>query len=230
VRTIELDPPSAGRVVALLHGQMLSPPEIAAALPRVPTVLAALVAPYFEDGMGKEYLDLTENAALGAGPDLLEAWGAACLRAGEPARLRDRMDRIGRLEDTAMEARRLRLRSSARLALGDRDGACEDAGAARGLLPDDPGIAAHLGQVSLQAGRAGEAARAFKDALALVSRGSGDRGWRAALYAEIGAAEEALGRPDLAYDAYRNAVELDRSQELPRRRLAEMKKAAGIEE
>lgn len=229
-RTLALDPRSAGRIVALLRDQMLPAGEIAAALPRIPEVLTALARPFFEDDKGKEYLDLAEGAVGGGGPELLEAWANGCLRAGEPARLKDRLEKLGRFPDAAMEARRLRLRSSARLALGDRDGACEDAGAARQLLPEDPGIATHLGQLSLQAGKPDEAVRAFRDALSLVSRGSGDRGWRAGLYAQIGAAEEARGKPDLAYDAYSKAVDLDPSQEFPRRRLAEMKKAAGLKE
>jgi tetratricopeptide (TPR) repeat protein len=228
VRALELDPGSARRVVALLRDQVLPAGEIAAALPRIPAVLAALQGPYIEDGKGKDYLDLAESMVGVGGPDLLEAWASACLRTGEPARLRDRLEKVGRFPDAEMESRRLRLRSSARLALGDRDGAVEDAAAARRLVPEDPAVAAHLGQVALAAGKPDEAGRALRDALSLVSRGSGDRRWRAALYAQIGAAEEARGMPDLAYDAYRNALDLDPSQEGPRRRLAEMKKAAGL--
>ncbi len=227
-RAIELDPQSAGRVVALLHEQLLPAAEIAAALPRVPTVLAALAGPYFDDGQGAAYLDLAAEALSSGDPGLLEAWAGACLRAGEPARLRDRLDRLGKLQGAALESRRLRLRSTARAALGDREGACEDARAARALAPGDPGVATHLGQTALQAGHPDEAVRAFRDALSLVSRGSGDRGWRASLYAQVGAAEEALGKPDLAYDAYRQAVALDPAQETARRRLSEMKKAAGL--
>ncbi len=228
VRAIELDPQSAGRVVALLHDQLLPAADIAAALPRVPKVLAALAGPFADDGGDAAYLDLADGALASGDPELLEAWAGACLRARDPARLRERMDRIGKLRDPALESRRLRLRSSARLALGDRDGAFEDARAARTLSPSDPGIAIHLGQTALGAGRPEEAVRAFRDALSLVSRGSGDRAWRASLYAQIGAAEEAGGKPDLAYDAYRQAATLDPAQETARRRLSEMKKAAGL--
>jgi Tfp pilus assembly protein PilF len=80
----------------------------------------------------------------------------------------------------------------------------------------------------LQAGRPDEAVKSFRDALSLVSRGSGDKGWRAGLYSAIGGAEEARGKPDVAYDAYRKAVDLDPGQERARQRLAEMEKAAGI--
>ncbi len=227
-RTIDLDPGQASKVVGFLRDQLLTAPEIAAALPKVPAVLAALAGPYFAEGRGKEYLDLAEGAVTEGAPDLLETWAWACMSAGEPARLAARLEKVGALRDPPLEARRLRLRSAARLALGDRERACDDARAARSLQPKDPGVAQHLGNVMLQAGRPDEAVKAFRNALSLVSRGSGDKGWRAGLYSAIGGAEEARGKPDVAYDAYRKAVDLDPGQEGARRRLAEMEKAAGI--
>ena len=46
---------------------------------------------------------------------------------------------------------------------------------------------------------------------------------------ERGEAQERRARPDLAYDAYRRAVELNPDEHRARKRLTEMERAAGFD-
>ena len=227
-RAIELDPSSARRAVGFLRERLWRAAAITEALPRAPAVVAALGEAYVQEGTGREWLALAEPAIPAGGRELLSAYGSVAIRSGEAARLEARLSGIGKLPDPSLEAERLRQISAARLETGNAAGALAAASEAAAILPDDAGLAEHAGRVALRAGRAPEAARAFRDALAVLSRTSGSPRSRARLYAAIGSAEEARGRPDLAFDAYRMAVGLDPAAEPAARRLREMGRAAGL--
>ncbi len=227
-RAVDLDPSSARQAVGLLRAQTWKAVAIAEALPRSPAVVSALGDAYFQDGAGREWLALAEPSIREGGGELLAAYGSVSLRLGEAAGLEARLSRIGRLPDPSVEAERLRQISAARLETGNPEGALDAASQAAALRPEDAGLAEHRGRVALRAGKPPEAVRGFRDALAILSRTPGTDRARARLYAAIGAAEEARGRPDLAFDAYRMAIGLDPAAEPAARRLREMGRAAGL--
>ncbi len=228
-RAVRLDPSTSAKAVRVLRESAMSAEEIGALLPRSPAVLIAVQNAYFEDDKGEAYIALVEAALPAAPADLIAHYGRACLRSGQSRRLREGLDRMGVRADPRTEAERLRQRSAALTAMGEAEPAVADARRARDLAPEDPSFADHLGRTLSAAGKTDEAVAAFREALALLARGSGDRGYRARIYAEIGQVEEKRGQPARAYDAYARAVELDPEQPLAARRLRDMKKAAGTD-
>lgn len=228
-RTVELDPGFSARVVALMRDHLFSSEQMLRALPPAAETLVALEPLFVDESRGPAYLDLLDremaHGRLSAA--LITAYASVCLKLGEPVRLRDRMERLGRLPGGRLEAERLRQRSKAHLALASPGAALEDARQALQFEPDNASLEEHLGQVSLAVGDPRMAVAAFRRALSAVARQSGSPAWRARLYAQIGAAEERLGAPGRAYDAYRRALALKADEPYARRRLAEMEGAAG---
>ncbi len=139
------------------------------------------------------------------------------------------MDELGSLTDVAAEAERLTQRSRALLALGRAQLALEDARQARALQPTLSRRAEQLGDVALSAEDETLAIGAYRDALGIAARASANAKYRARLYRKIGEAQELRARPDLAYDAYRRAVELNPDELRARKRLTEMERAAGFD-
>ena len=69
---------------------------------------------------------------------------------------------------------------------------------------------------------------AFQEAIGLLAKKGGAENYRAVLYRKIGQAEEISRRPDKAYDAYRRALELNPEEPVAKRKIREMREAAGI--
>lgn len=226
-RAVELDPGLSRDVVATLSGLGMSPRSIAEALPHHHGVLAALARPYADSGHAIEYLDLVDEARPDPDADLLAEVGTVAIAAGVPRRF------LATYGDSPVpsprdEAERLRQVARARAALGDLDGARDAADAACRTAPDEPGIHEDLGNVALRQGDHGAALAAFRDALAAAARRDSPPRFRARMYRRIGVVEEARGRPELAYDAFRRAVALDPDDPVAAKRLREMREAAGI--
>jgi tetratricopeptide (TPR) repeat protein len=220
-----------GDVVAVMRESLLDGEEILEALPQNPEVLVALLRPFVEDGQERAYLDAVDEC-LARGGDvtwrLLLAYGNVCLQVGEGERLRERMNTLGPLPDPESESERLHQRSRAHLSLGDGPRALDDARQARNRSRS-PRHAEHLGDVLLSRGSASDAVLAFRDSLGIVASGTGSVETRARLYRKIGEAEEKQGRVEKAYDAYRLALQLDPEEPYAKRRMSEMKEAAGVQ-
>ena len=227
-RTVELRPSLVGRIVTLLRDYLFTAEEIFQRLPRGPETLVALRQPFYEDGKGAEYLDLVDPALDAPTASLLLSFGSACLRARDPDRLLRRMESLGLLQDTAVEAERLVQRSRAHLALGDSAKAIEDARRAWALLPEQPRLSEHLGTVAMSAGEPEEAVEAFRHSLGQTARRSGGPRARARLNRRIGQALEQQGKGHLGYDAYKKALILDPEEAHAKRRVREMEEAAGV--
>ena len=231
-RTLTLEPSLSIDVVRLLREHLLGAFELLEALPKHPTTLVALQQPFFADGQESVYAEAIDQAldelAPAIPPAVLQAYGYACLRLRDAARLRERMDALGTLPETAAEAERYRQRSRAHEALGSTAKALEDGRAARALLPESPGMAAHLGKLLVSSGDPEAAIGTFREALGLSARSFGTAAARAKLYRQIGQAEESRGQPGRAYDAYLMALELNPEERHAKRRVAEMQRAAGV--
>ncbi len=229
-RAVGLDPSLGREVIALLRQNLLTAEQIFEALPEHPQVLVHLDLPYREESKQAEYLVLLERA-LGReiDPALLGRYGRTCLRLRQSARLLAFVDRIGRQRDTAAEGERLSQRSRAWGAQGRAAEALADARRARELQPDLLARAEYLGDVALVADDEATALSSYRDALGIVARTNASPKHRARLYGKIGRAEEQRGRPDLAYDAYRMALELNPDEARARERVSEMERAAGFD-
>ena len=229
-RAVEMDPALSRKVVALLQDHLLTANQILEALPRLPLVLVHLERPFREESKEAEYLELLEVALTEEiDPALLVRYGSSCLRQREFTRLERYMDELGSLTDVAAEAERLTQHSRALVALGRAGLALEDARQARALQPAVFRRAEQLGDVALSAEDQALAVEAYRDALGILARATGNAKHRARLYRKIGEAEEQRARPDLAYDAYRKAVELNPDEPRARKRLTEMERAAGFD-
>jgi tetratricopeptide (TPR) repeat protein len=226
-RAVELDPTVAPDAVATPLASYVPPERVRRALPAVPEVLVVLERSTVERGDPAAYLGAVEGMLDRATPRLLAAYGNVALRAREPARLLAGLERVGERDDPSLEVERLVQRSRARQATGDLPGAIEDARAARGLFPEVPRFAEHLGVLSAAAGRNDDAIAAYREALSHVARGSGRDRDRARLYRLIGQAEEAAHRPAKAYEAYKRAVAADAGEGFAGRKVREMEGAVG---
>lgn len=229
-RAVALDPGLSREVILVLRENLFSAEEMFEALPRRVEVLVQLDAAYREESKQIEYLALLESA-LGRGidPSLLRRYGRTCMHLGDPARLLGFLDGLGALTDVAAEGERLGQRSRALAALGRAGDALADARRARELQPALFPRAEQLGDVALTSGDAVLALSAYRDALGIVSKTSAGKLQRSRLYRKIGVAEEQRGRTDLAYDAYRRALELNPEETKAAERVAEMQRAAGFE-
>ncbi len=229
-RAVELDPKLSREVIALLRDHLLTANQMLDALPKHATVLVHLERPFRDESKQAEYLALLEDALTKEiDPALLLRYGSTCLRQREFARLLRYMDELGSLTDVAAEAERLTQRSRALVALGRAQLALEDARQARTLQPTVFRRAEQLGDVALSAQNQALAVGAYRDALGILARTTGNAKYRARLYRKIGEAQERGARPDLAYDAYRKAVELNPDELRASKRLTEMERAAGFD-
>jgi tetratricopeptide (TPR) repeat protein len=229
-RAVDLDPGTAKDAVEVLLRSVVPPEEIRMRLPKRPEVLVALYGAYFEAGQAEAFLTACEAMLATPTPALLEAYAAVAIPAKQAARALERIDRLGVRSESDIEAERLLQRSRLGGAAGNKAQALDDARAARRLQPDVPRFAEWVGHAALAAGDPDAAVAAYREALALVARRPGNPVlWRAAIYRDIGRAEEARRATDRAYDAYRKAIELNPEEPHARRRLAEMHKAAGLE-
>lgn len=227
-RAIELDPTTAREAVTALGDALVTPADLLLRLPRKPEVLVAAYPAFAADGSPEAFLDSCEREHVEPTPGYLRTVATAALAAKDPARLARFLESTGVLADTELEAERLALRSRAKAALDDRDGALADAAAARKLRPSELRHAEHYGNLAAAAGRRDEALAAYREALALAVRQNAAPSIRARLYASIGRGEEAASRLDRAYDAYKKAVEADPAEPWASKRLKEMGKAAGF--
>lgn len=226
-RAVELDPSgSAEPAVRFLRENLSSAEEIVEALGTSAPVLVAARGAFEEDGRAPEYLTRLERELFHPTPGLIAAYGETCRRLRAPGRALETFDRLGRLEDPVLEAERLRQRALALLARGERKEALEEAHAAAALQPDGPSFQEFLGQVALSAGDSEKAVKSFRSALRLAARAGAAGPWRARLYRQIGQSEERAGRPDLGYDAYLKALELDPSDSHARERVRQLRQAA----
>ncbi len=227
-RTLELDPSLADSVVESMRSGGLTAATMLAALPRQPAVLAALYEPFREAGKLDAYVHAVESTLPVATPTLLGTYTTAAIASGEAEGARKRLRTLEFLTNPNLEAARFRQIGRLDLTLDDLGGALSATRRARSLAPSDPWIADALGDVYLRSERSGEAIREYRAALALVARGSANPRFRAQLYRKIGQAQEAAGRPDDAYEAYRKAVDLDPEESIASRRLDAMHRAAGV--
>lgn len=180
--------------------------DIAAMLPRVPETIAALYAPYFEDGIGPDYVPLAEAALPGHLPLLARCYGSACLRTSMAERLVATLTALGPQKDAAAEANRLIQLARAALATQQPEDGLRDARRAVELAPAESWIAESAGQVHSAAGKFDDAIAFFRRSLAIAAERKGADDYRASLYVQIALCEERRDRPDLAYDNYRRAL------------------------
>lgn len=226
-RAVELAPAETPEVVRVLEENLFGVEEMLAALPPGMTTLLALEDPFFREGAELRYIELLEAELGTRSPELVRAYGSACLRAGQPQRLVDHLLSLGPWDLPAAEVERWVQLSRGKLATRDFSDALQAARRARELRPHDPELVGHLGRVALAAGDCRLAESAFQQTLAAIARDGGDPAARSQYYALIGSAEEQCGAPDRAYDAYKRALALDPDQAVAFKRVREMEEAAG---
>jgi tetratricopeptide (TPR) repeat protein len=226
-RAVALDASTGRTTIEALSRRGFSPAEVAGVVPREPRHLVALAAIYQGERQEPAYIELVEPVLLRERDvPLLAVWSNAHRRIGEWRRLERALDALA---DDAVGpfAIQVRLeRSRARLALGRAAGALEDATAAWTAEPSSTVAAELVGVAALAAGEPARALEGFQAALRSGARGSADARTRARLYRGVGQAEEARARIDLAYEAYRRALELDPAEPLARARLLEIERRA----
>jgi tetratricopeptide (TPR) repeat protein len=194
-------------------------------------MLAALRGPFTQSGEEHEYARLLHGEIRAGSMDatLFRTFGEACLSAGDPELLLDGLQSAGPSSfDPATEAERFVQIAWARLALGDPDGALENAEHARELQPRDDRYHDQMGLIAMDAGRPELAERAFRRALSVAVRASVNAQRRGTLYRRIGKALDTQGRSDEAYDAYKRALSLSPDDRYAHRRVREMEAAAGV--
>jgi tetratricopeptide (TPR) repeat protein len=231
-RAVELDSGMSRRAIEIMRDHNLPAAEIAGALPRKAKVLSALRLPFLEDDDLLTYLDVIEDA-FGASPEilspeLLAAYGNSSLRERAADRLLRSLMALPEAKDHALEAARLHQISRAHLDLEDSSSAIEVAERAIALQPRAAYLRVQLGDSALASGDPGAAIDAYRNALGILARESGNPLMRATIYRKIGQAEEHRGDMDRAYDAYSMALELNPDEAHAARRLREMSDAAGL--
>lgn len=229
-RTVELDPARAPQVVRSLRENLVPAAEILEALPRSGSLLRALATPFVQDGIADPYLAALEEAIRGGDAGLLATYSDVAFRAGAAARVAAFADALPAFPDPAAESDRLLARSRARLAGAQPEVALADARRAAELQPGSSRILEQWGRAALAAGDAGDAVDAFRDALQAAALEGASVARRAQLTRQIGQAEDRAGRPDRAFDAYVKTLELEPGDPHARRRIAEMRRAAGVHE
>lgn len=226
-RALALAPEETPEAVRVLRDQGHSAMETLELLDRSPQLLVAMHDAFLEEGLGGEYLRILEQAWPFSTAELFRVYGDLCLDRGLGERLRDRMRGAPR-PDVRLEAERLLQRSAAHRSLGQLSEALRDAREARYLLPGDPRVVEHLGAVALLADDPELALATFREAMRSAAGGGAAASTRARLYRWLGETHEALDRPDLAYDAYRRALQLDPTEREALRRVGEMRAATGL--
>jgi tetratricopeptide (TPR) repeat protein len=224
---VELDADRAGEAVGLLDRMFFAPEEIAAGLPAVPQVTAALYEPYFAAGKGEAFVDLAQARLAPPSVLGLRYFGFGALRAKQAERLKGTIAAMAPSPEPEIEAERLAQLAQAELSTGNPAKALELARKARALRPAEAAKVEFAGRVALAAGETEEAIRAYRDALGLVAREGGSDRYRAYLYVLLGQAEEKRGRPDVAYDHYKRALALDPERKDAAGRLEGMRVGAG---
>jgi Flp pilus assembly protein TadD len=226
-QAISLEPQCARRVVELMRSFDETPGDIAGTLPSTPEVLLALEAPFFEAGLHREYLTLIETVVDSSPVQLLAPYGDACLRAGNSQALLVRLSKPFQSDNVLAEPLRYIQRARALVQLGQFAAARNEVDRARAMAPNDPMVLEAIGGVGMSSGLGVEAAGDFRDALAAIALRQDSAKVRGRLYREIGQAEELAGRPELAFDAYRRALESSADDDFARARIAIMERAAG---
>jgi len=227
-RTLELSPAKARDVVKVLRENLVPLDDMLEALPVIPETMVALYTVFGADGRLDRYVELAEPILDEPVPQLLYFYGDACIRSRMPERLLETMDRLT-FVDERLEAEKLRASSRGHHALGDDESALENAVQACDLQPEEPQMRIHLGDTLRNSAKYEEAIREFRSALSLIARTkSSNPRWRAGIYRRIGRVEDLRNRSDLAFDAYRKAVELYPEEPYALKRLKEMREAAGF--
>lgn len=227
-RTVALSPARARDAVAILRENLVPIDEILETLPVTPETMVAMYTLFGTEDRLDRFVELTEPILGNPAPQLLYFYGNACLQSKMPGRLLESMNRLT-FEDARLEAERFRVRSRARNALGDVEGALQDALRACELQPGEAVMKISLGEMYRNSGRYEEAIREFRSALSLIARTRNPNpAWRAGIYTKIGHVEDLRNRPDLAFDAYSKAVELNPGEPYAAKRLQEMREAAGF--
>lgn len=225
-RAVELSPSMTNRAVASLTAAAIPPSTIVEALPQDPEVLIAIKPAFFESGQGVDFLELVERRLAGANPSLLMAYGEACLQLGAPARLKDRITALPPTNDRQVSAERACQAAHGWHSLGDANRALTMADEARRLAPLDPRLMEFYGEIALAAGRGADAEAAFRRSLELILTEGAGPARRARLYEALGRSLESQGRADVAYDAFRRAVDLDPNAANASERLAAYERSA----
>lgn len=225
-RTLDLAPQHAATIASVLRQRMMSPTAIQDALGDRAETLVALRQDFLDQGLADAFLTAVERRGDRLTTQLLRAYARTCLETGRPERLRDRMGDIGPFERHDLEAERWSQRARAHAALGQFDLALEDARAALARQPASERFLEELGDLALLAQDGDTALRSYRSALGRAAARSGPPATRARLYRKIGQAEDLLGRPDRAYDAYRRALALDPREPFARSRAAELEARA----
>jgi tetratricopeptide (TPR) repeat protein len=228
-RAVTLSPPMSAQAIDVMREVFMTPEEMLDALPRHPLAVGFLFEPFREGGDLNHWVETAEPLLGEPHVTLIQSYWSACERLQQPERLRNRMTSLSFPNDPPLEAERLRGLSRALLELGEDDAAVEAALSAARLVPGQPGMEESYGDVLRRAGRGEEAIAAYRRTLGLLARERDDPPARARLYRKVGMAEDALGRPDRAYDAYKKALEVDPREEWAARRVREMREAAGVE-
>jgi tetratricopeptide (TPR) repeat protein len=226
-RSVAMLPSMTNRVVSSMLETGNDPDDVVTALGATPLVLIATKDGYLQRGQGSRFLELVEQH-LGAAPALLlETYGDACLELHVPERLRDRIGSLAPSADTAIGAYRNMQTARAWYASGDLSAAARYAQDACATLPEDARTWELNGTVSLADIRFTDAEKAFRAALDRVVVSGGDAKRRSRVYTEIGMSLERQGRGDVAYDAFRRAVELDPDAREASNRIASYQRTIG---
>lgn len=213
-------------VVQLLHDSLFTLDEIVALVPDRARVLSLLEGAFRAEGRSGEYLDHVEPLLPAAPPELIRAFGDACMREGVAERLLEALAmRVPSPDSEAVQVEVTLQRSRAHLRLRQIDAALHDAELLRRLRPEDARILEHVGYIAAAADRPDAAIEALRSALRILSAQRATAPRLARVYRQIGQAEEARRSPDRAYDAYRRALDLDPDETESRRRLSEMEAA-----
>jgi tetratricopeptide (TPR) repeat protein len=229
-RAVALEPARAHEAVRALRDHFVPAADILASLPSHPRVLRALATPFVEDGGGDPYLDALEGAIRDGDASLFEPYADVALRLERAARLAAFAASLAAPADAVADAERLLARSRALLALGDPASALEDAKRAAELAPGISRVHEQLGRTRLAGADPAAAVEAFQAALRAAAHEGARPFRRAALTRMLGDAEERAGRPARAFDAYLKTLELDPTDAHARRRIAAMRRAAGVAE
>jgi tetratricopeptide (TPR) repeat protein len=226
-RALELAPDRAVEIVAVLRRRGYSAVDALRALPRGPELLTAVARPLIREGRSDALIEAVEAHAGPWTVELLIEYGSACLDSAQPERLAAHMDALEESGDPLLDAERLMQRATARIALGEAGPALADARAARALQPSHYRFSDGLARVALGAGDLDLAETSFRESLRELAAANASAERRARTHSELGRIEDRRGRPDRAYDSYRRALDLDPDEPLAKRRIEEMRSAAG---
>ncbi len=231
-RAAELKPTQTKDVADALLAQGYRTVELLDLLPATAGVLAGL-GRYFrtaQDGTDS-YLQACE--ALLEGPEEVTAqflnwYSIVSRRVREHQRSYDVLTARLFAEDSELEAERLIGVARALSGLDRDEEAIIQARAAIILEPDKAQCRDGLGDVALAAEDFVLARNSYREGIGILARSGYGVHYRSVLYRKIGQVEEKRGYPDRAYDAYQFALELNPNEWFAKRRMKQMREAAGI--